>query len=235
MNTRSEQWLVAVLALTGAILLLTTVGVAQQAEEDHLLGYKIKDLDKIKPGTTHLITNQFVTEAGCEVKGKAKFFMVPSSKDGGNDARGGPAGHFVCYKVKCSGALPPTTRVDDQLAEHELEPKKAKILCVPADKYVCGDGDIDPGEECDGTDDQLCPGNCTQSCTCPETLCPLSGDSTACLGWANITPCGLCCDADTECESECSFAAQFICADSGQNDSCSAAVNAADCGSVCCP
>ena len=32
---------------------------------------------------------------------------------------------------------------------------------------VCGDGTVDPDEQCDGTDDSLCPGQCDPDCTCP--------------------------------------------------------------------
>ena len=31
----------------------------------------------------------------------------------------------------------------------------------------CGDGNVDPGEECDGMDDDACPGECQADCTCP--------------------------------------------------------------------
>ena len=31
---------------------------------------------------------------------------------------------------------------------------------------VCGNNIIEPGEECDGTDDQACPGECQGDCTC---------------------------------------------------------------------
>ncbi len=32
---------------------------------------------------------------------------------------------------------------------------------------VCGDGTIDPGEQCDGTADTGCPGMCNAKCACP--------------------------------------------------------------------
>jgi hypothetical protein len=34
---------------------------------------------------------------------------------------------------------------------------------------MCGDDKVNQeGEECDGTDDEACPGECTKDCTCPE-------------------------------------------------------------------
>ncbi|MEK6797757.1 MAG: IPTL-CTERM sorting domain-containing protein [Planctomycetota bacterium] len=35
--------------------------------------------------------------------------------------------------------------------------------------FTCGDNNLEPwGEECDGTDDANCPGQCTAGCTCPR-------------------------------------------------------------------
>jgi hypothetical protein len=36
-----------------------------------------------------------------------------------------------------------------------------------ADLKVCGDDELDTGEECDGTDDAACPAACTAACSCP--------------------------------------------------------------------
>ncbi|HYC55898.1 MAG TPA: dockerin type I domain-containing protein [Candidatus Binatia bacterium] len=45
----------------------------------------------------------------------------------------------------------------------------AQIPCA------CGDGGIDDGEDCDGGDDQACPGECTIACACAVTV--LCGDA----------------------------------------------------------
>jgi len=37
--------------------------------------------------------------------------------------------------------------------------------------HTCGNGFRQPGERCDGTDDNLCPGACTVDCRCPAPLC----------------------------------------------------------------
>jgi hypothetical protein len=33
----------------------------------------------------------------------------------------------------------------------------------------CGDGYLDPGEDCDGAEDAACPGQCLGGCVCPIT------------------------------------------------------------------
>lgn len=117
---------------------------AVRGEEDHLEGYKVKDPNKFQPPETYTLDNQFGT-ANCQLK-KAKFFLVQSEKNNGNDPRGGPAGHFVCYKATCTGGVPTSlTEVDDQFGTHSLESKKTKLVCVPADKHVCGDNELDTG------------------------------------------------------------------------------------------
>jgi cysteine-rich repeat protein len=41
-------------------------------------------------------------------------------------------------------------------------------LCPPPLPPTCGDGHVNqPQEECDGADDAACPGQCTDTCTCP--------------------------------------------------------------------
>ena len=47
----------------------------------------------------------------------------------------------------------------------------AGSLCETA--IVCGNGIVEAGEECDGSDDAKCPGNCASGCTCePGTKIP---------------------------------------------------------------
>ena len=65
----------AVVVLVGGLCSLA------RAEEDHLIGYKVKDLDKIQPGGTYTVTNGFGT-TNCQLK-KAKFFLVRSEKNAG--------------------------------------------------------------------------------------------------------------------------------------------------------
>lgn len=101
-----------------------------RAEEDHLEGYKIKDLNSVAPpANPYTITNEFGSES-CELK-KPQFFLAGSAKNGGDDPRGGTAGNFVCYKAKCTGAVPPTNEQESQFGLHSIETKKAKLVCLP--------------------------------------------------------------------------------------------------------
>jgi hypothetical protein len=57
---------------------------------------------------------------------------------------------------------------------------------------TCGNGHVDPGEQCDGPDASACPGSCRPDCTCPQPFCTSSDQRgpTACCNPAK----GLCCD-----------------------------------------
>lgn len=133
--------------------------------------------------------------------------------------RGGPAGHFLCYKIKCATESKPVKKlgftVDDQAGVRRIELVHEELVCTPVDKYICGDGDIDPPEECDGN---TCPDGqaCQADCKCPPPLpchldttqdppactgsCP-SGQATACL-W-NGTDC-VCVPQSMACAISCS-------------------------------
>jgi hypothetical protein len=149
----------------GIHFLIASVAVA---EEDHLKGYKIKDANSVAAAPNPVtLTNQFGAE-DCEL-GKPQFFLVQSEKNGGDDPRGGPAGDFVCYKAKCTGAVPPLTEADSQFGLHSLETKKAKLVCLPVDPPAeCGNDVQEGSEACDGTDASACPGNCETGCTCRQ-------------------------------------------------------------------
>jgi len=100
------------------------------AERDHLVGYKVKDIDKIQPAGTQTLTNAFGSTS-CTLK-KVKFLLAPSEKNVGDDPRGGKAAKYVCWKAKCDGALPPPQPMNDQFAVHTLETKKTQLVCAPA-------------------------------------------------------------------------------------------------------
>ncbi len=68
----------------------------------------------------------------------------------------------------------PHTQVTDQFGTRTLTKWKAKLLCTSAVKgpSYCGDGVIDPGEDCDGLALGACTVGCQPDCTCTcETAC----------------------------------------------------------------
>lgn len=249
-------------SLSSVMIVLASPGLA---EEDHLKGYKVKDLNKVPGAAGVTVTNQFGNET-CDLK-KPQFFLVQSEKNGGNDPRGGPAGDFVCYKAKCTGPLPPVTEADGQFGLHNLETKKAKLVCLPVDKDVCGDGDIDPGETCDGGDDSSCPGSCLPNCTCPPQTCGNNSqegteecdgtDATACpsdclAGCTCAPPCLVGGGDSTACTAygsvpvctncvnsainfHCVEASGWLCSDTISNEICAHEANLSGCAAECCP
>lgn len=175
------------LTLLGSIIMLL-VGIHSQhasAEEDHIVGYLSKDLDKIQPGGTYTFTNGLGVTT-CELK-KAKFLFVRGEKNGGDDPRGGSAGKFVCYKAKCTGPLPGTPLENDQFGNHNLETKKLKIVCAPAqaqcESTVGGFcwflGPI--GQDCD----QICADSERTYDTATDTFAGSSGSLANCVSVMN--------------------------------------------------
>jgi hypothetical protein len=153
------------------------------AEEDQLVGIVVKDLDAVVPPGT--FTVQTVEGAQtCELK-KAKFRLLQAEKNGGDDPNGGPAGEFVCYKAKCTGPFFAGVTVEDQFGAHDLEAKKTKLVCAPVDKPICGDGGIDPGEQCDGADLGSCDSFCSSACTCAPGCQAITGGFCWFLGQSN--------------------------------------------------
>jgi hypothetical protein len=170
-------------AAAGLLVGLATTASAQ----DHEKCYKIKDPAKIK-GLVDVTTPQFGLEPGCKL-GAAKFFCAPASKTVISVTSGGtpivplpvyaaPApGDRICYKVKCPvppPPFPPDQNVTDQFGNRTLQKFKASYLCTPAVKGpgFCGDGVIDPGEDCDGLALGACTVGCRANCTCAcETAC----------------------------------------------------------------
>jgi hypothetical protein len=161
---RISGWL-GIMTLVTATLVLTSTQA--RAEQDHLLGYKAKDLNAV-PAPADVAVATMLTNGNCQLK-KAKFMLLQAEKNGGDDPRGGAPGNFVCYKAKCADVPSPVT-ADTQFGTVSMESKKAHILCLPADADICGDNELDGTEQCDGTADGACPGNCLPDCTCPP--CP---------------------------------------------------------------
>lgn len=172
-----------------ALLLLPAVA---QGETDHLAGVIVKDLDKIQPPASYSVETELGTVT-CELK-KAKFLLLPSEKNGGDDPRGTDPGKLVCYTAKCTDLAEGTSELDDQFGAHTLDRKKVKLVCAPANENPCGNGVVDGGETCDGTDDDACPGLCAADCTCPAPACGnnVTEGAEACDGTDDEDCPGLC-------------------------------------------
>ena len=175
----------AALAIAATAVLCAAGGRAHA--QDHMKCYKIKDPAKIK-GTLDLTTPQFGLEPGCLVKGAA-YFCAPATKSNVTVTSAGtpivPLPVYgptetvdrICYKVKCPvppPPFPPDQSVTDQFGNRTLAKFKAFLMCTPAVKGAayCGNGVIDPGEDCDGLALGACTVGCRANCTCAcETAC----------------------------------------------------------------
>ena len=161
--------------VTAALLIasMSILPVQSSAEQDYLIGSLVRDLDAIAPGAVTMETAEGVQV--CELR-KARFRLLQAEKNGGDDLNGGPAGEFVCYNAKCTGPFADAVTVRDQFGVHDLDAKVTKIVCAPVDKAVCGDGEIDAGEQCDGADLGSCTSFCKPDCTCaPECRATTGG------------------------------------------------------------
>lgn len=116
----------AVLAFT----MLLLVRGAATAEEDHLIGFKAKDTAQIAAPATVTVNSPLISGT-CQLK-KAKYMLLQAEKNGGDDARGGPAGDFICYKAICPNPVS-NIDADTQFGPVIMDPKKSQILCLPAD------------------------------------------------------------------------------------------------------
>jgi hypothetical protein len=115
----------------GGIALVVALACAGQtgAEMDHLTGYKVKE-STTPPQSLHTVQDA-LGSGNCTLK-KAKFYLTGAEKDAGDDARGGPAGDYICYTAKCDLPSPSLPLKEDQRGAHALETKSVKIVCLPA-------------------------------------------------------------------------------------------------------
>jgi hypothetical protein len=213
---------IAASVLSAAALVLSSFAAQAQVTDlsnlDHLKCYQIKD--SLSPNRYQAdLRNQFGVEPGCIIMTPARLLCVetdklilPPQQPPGGGPSGTPAGHFLCYAVRCpSNSAPPQVPVEDQFGRREIRLDSARILCAPADKLICGDGDLDPGEQCDPGDlaTSTCPNGvpCQADCTCPDIppvccQCPNSctiADGTICPSGCE-TVVGATCNADGLCE-----------------------------------
>jgi hypothetical protein len=209
------------LGLLTLLLALMAAPRGAAAESDHLKCYKIKDPVKLA-GVLDLPTPQFGWDSGCTVS-KAKLFCVPGAKtvvSAEDRATGLPitplpvsaaptAEDRICYKVRCD-AVPDDQVVTDQFGTRTLTRFKAAMVCTPAVKGTayCGDGTIDPGEDCEvgnlngatcasegfETGTLACGAGCvfdTSGCACAASApsFPATGQTTCYSLSGSVIPC----------------------------------------------
>src|SRR5215471_13870159 len=98
MKFGKKAWVIAGALALGTALVWTLP--AKAADNDHYAGYQIKN--KLAKGQTGSIGNS-VEAAGNFEKCKAKFLLVPTSKNGG-PAPANPALNYLCWQ--CKGGKP---------------------------------------------------------------------------------------------------------------------------------
>jgi hypothetical protein len=107
---------------------------------------------------------------------------------------------------------------------------------VNASCGLCGNDVVDEGEECDGSDDAACPGECRLDCICSlGGQCPADGSDTGCRTYLTKPLCNFCCVSDSDACAACSGAYGAQCLDAYHNALCDEELNRAGCGGVCCP
>jgi hypothetical protein len=131
---------------------------------------------KFPAGIQRTLGAQFTTPARLFDVKKPKHLCVPVSQNGSVIKRA--TGYQMCYQVKPAKGQPKHTPVHGLLVGNEflqgesLDTKKDAELCVPSIvNPTCGDGVKNQiSEQCDGTDDSACPGQCSHLCFCRQQL-----------------------------------------------------------------
>jgi hypothetical protein len=121
-----------------------------------------------------------------------KFLCNPVDKNGESPGAESDPLHLVCYSIKAStqsqlSRVP--ILVNNQFGPETIGVDRRAELCVPSTKGLCGNGVLDPGEQCDPGDpdvspavapsDGVCPGQCLPPALVngdPECVC--CGDPT---------------------------------------------------------
>ncbi len=112
----------------------------------------------------------------------------------------------LCYKLRCLERpnIDSDTSFTDEFGERKLTRYKPFLICGPAEASLCGDGNLDYGEECDDgnhVNGDCCNSNClaeanTQACgpdtdgnECTTPFCDGAGSCVQAVPLSNTTPC----------------------------------------------
>jgi len=153
---------------------------------------------------TATVADQFGTRT-LELK-KPRRVCYPADKNGEEPGAETHPDILVCYQAKDRSAVRFTPvrplYVGNQFGNETLEARKPAELCVAGFRTdgplptptpaatptptvtatpppLCGNGTLDPNEQCDGPLSLACPGTCQPDCACPGTCDPL--DASTCL------------------------------------------------------
>ena len=103
---------------------------------DHLRCYRIRDPITSVRYTANLQGIQ--PSPGCTVRARAKMLCVQTTKTGvsptppGVNPTRGPAGKFLCYRVKCARQTLANQTLVDQFGSRSVSPRATSMLCAPA-------------------------------------------------------------------------------------------------------
>jgi hypothetical protein len=115
--------------------LLLAVAAQAQPVADHLRCYKVKDAQPKASYTADV--GGLAAGSNCLIKVPGNLFCVEATKAnvmptpvGGVDNTG-PAGRFLCYKLKCPKATVVPFQWHDQFGDRQLTPSASKLVCAP--------------------------------------------------------------------------------------------------------
>lgn len=119
-----------------ALLVAGSVAVAgAQSVADHLKCYKVKDTAPKASYTADV--DGLAPQSGCLIKVPGNLLCVETTKTnvspvppGGADDSG-PAGRFLCYKLKCPKAVLAPIQWHDQFGDRQVMPSTPKTVCAP--------------------------------------------------------------------------------------------------------
>lgn len=125
-----------------AVAIVMCFAIAAHAQPyEHLVCYKAKDMKAFASSAASLeaLQTEFGS-LGCQIKPRAKQVCVPVDATVGPVEQGAhvpfPAEDLafdrLCYRIKCTGAVPLDAEVSDGFGTRSLQKLKVVTLCTPA-------------------------------------------------------------------------------------------------------
>ncbi len=159
-------------------------------------------VDRLHPEKRSVdLTDMFGLARDCTVRTPARMLCTEAHSNGAG------SNNFLCYRATCpDDPAPGSLAVSDRFGRRDVKVERGRFFCAPADPEQCGDGEIDPGEQCDGNISLCTTADCNDDCTCnfPDccqcenmcydaNFCPIecehiSGGSCGGDGWCQEPP-----------------------------------------------